>query len=140
MEKAFDKLEELTNGLPAIPKVQDSKIEIEDCGGAVEYPIKGGHCFAHPLFTSPDISVARTFVSAGGILPEHKHDEKEIAVVYSGSVMVRSDDGRNDTILRAGDLLVYEAGVIHYLRALEDTWFISMAVPYSKDYPDDTNN
>jgi len=135
-DSKFKQLEELTNLLPSIPKIEDYKRKIEDCEGMVEYPIKDGTCFSYSLFSSPFISVARTFVSAGGVLPEHKHDEKEIAIVYSGSVMVRSSDDRNGKILKEGDLMVYDPGVVHYLRALEDTWFIAMTIPHSKDYPE----
>ena len=135
MEDTFEKLMKLTGELPFIPKVEDFKTNIHDSGSHVEYPIQGGHCFSVSLFSSPEISVARTFVSAGGILPDHKHDEKEIAIVYSGSIMVRSSDNKNDKIVRAGGLLEYDPGIVHYARALEDTWFIAMTVPHSNDYP-----
>jgi len=133
-DSKFKQLEELTNLLPSIPKIV--KKEVEECEGVVEYPIKDGHCFSYSLFSSPLISVARTFVSAGGVLPEHEHKEKEIAIVYSGSVMVRSDDDRDGKVLKKGDLIQYNPGVVHYLRALEDTWFIAMTIPHSKDYPE----
>lgn len=135
MEGTFEKLEKMTNSLPAVPKIEDFKENLDDCGSVVEYPVKGGHCFSHSLFNSPETSVARTFVSSGAILPEHKHDEKEIIVIYSGSVMVRSDNDQNEKIMTPGDFMIYDPGVIHYARALEDSWFISMAVPHSNDFP-----
>ena len=138
MEDTFEKLMKLTGELPAIPKVEDIKqLVVPGSESHVEYPIEGGHCFSVSLFSSPEISVARTFVSAGGILPDHKHDEKEIAIVYSGAVMVRSNDDQDQDqkIIRTGGFIVYNPGVIHYARALEDTWFVAMTIPHSNDYP-----
>lgn len=135
MDSKFDKLEEMTNQLPAIPKVEQIKQDLDDCGKTVEYPVEGGHCFSHSLFTSEETSVARTFVSAGAILPDHKHDEKEFIIIYSGSVMVRSSDDQNNKVVKPGGIIIYDPGVVHYARALEDSWFISMAVPHSNDFP-----
>ena len=135
MEDSLEKLRFLTKVLPIVPKIAELKMPI-DGPSSVEYPIKDGVCLSYALFSSPDVSVARTFVTAGGIFPEHKHDETEYGLIVSGSAMVRSGDETKETFVGPGDMLIYEPGVVHYARALEDIWFIAMTIPYSKDYPD----
>lgn len=136
MENALEKLRELTDNLPAVPKLGDLMFAL---GGNGDQQIKhkinlpGGYYESYSLFSSPEISVARSFVSSGAEFPEHFHDEKEYGLIYVGRVVVRSEGC--EKILGPGDCIIYEAGVPHYAKALEDTRFIAITIPFSKDYP-----
>lgn len=136
MEDTLERLRDLTDKLPAVPKLGDLVFAL---GGNARTPIEhklklpGGFYKSYCLFSSPEISVARSFVSSGAEFPEHLHDEKEYGLIYAGKVMVRSQG--EERILLPGDCIIYEAGVSHYGKALEDTWFIAITIPFSKDYP-----
>lgn len=136
MENTFEKLIQLTPELPpVIPMLGDLKEDNEVRSKIISYKLEGGTCISYGLFSSSEISVARTFVSAGALFPEHQHDEKEFALIFSGSAMVSIGNGEEFHV-GPGECIVLEPNVPHISRALEDTWFIAITIPYSKDYPD----
>jgi quercetin dioxygenase-like cupin family protein len=132
MENPLERLKSLTPELPPI-NLGDLKGE-QVRSNILRYNIDGGTCISYGLFSSPDISVARTFVSAGSLFPEHQHEEREFALIFSGSAMV-SVNGEKETYLGPGQCIVLEPNIPHVSRALENTWFIAITIPYSKDYP-----
>ena len=132
MEDTLEKLRTLTKELPTIPKLGD--FMGEDRSSVLKYEIPDGICISYALFSSPEISVARTFVTSGSKFPEHQHEETEYALIFSGSAMV-SINNKEERLLKVGEVIVIEPNVPHVSRALEDTWFIAITIPYSKDYP-----
>lgn len=133
MEDTISILRHLTLNLPPVPTLG----EFKHASGYTDYTVYeiiGGVCRSYVLFSSPEISVARTFVSAGGEFPEHLHEETEYALIFSGSAQVRV--GGEEKIVGVGDYIVYDPKTPHWAKALEDTWFIAMTIPYSKDYPE----
>ena len=138
IDVSIEKLEELTMKLPPVPRLGDFKKVMRDFKNDIEkvtYDIKNGDCFSYRLFTAPSISIARTFTSKGGEFPIHRHDEKEYLLVYSGSIKITI--GKEERILNIGDFLFIDKDTPHKAKALEDTWFIAITIPYSKDFPED---
>ncbi len=136
MGSSLAKLKELTDNLPPSPQLGDL---VKLWGGQIGQPhqeikIEDGDYQSFALFNSPEISVARSFVSKGVEFPEHIHNEREYVLIYSGSVMVRQGSEK-ERLLEAGEVMIFEPSTLHYTRTLEDTWFISMTIPFSKDYP-----
>lgn len=138
MEDTLSILRILTANLPPIPTLKEFKLELFDSNDIsqkhVVYDVEGGVCHSYSLFSSPEISVARTFISEGSIFPEHLHEETEYILIFSGSALIRVDG--KEKILRPGKCTVHEPNVPHWAKALEDTWFIAISIPYSKDYPE----
>jgi len=129
----LDKLKILTESLPAIPKLADfKKINVSDPTSSI-YNVEGGTAISYNLLTLPEVCVARTFVSSGSKFPTHNHFEKELLIIYSGSMMMTVGDRK--LIMKEGDCIKLDTEVPHSARALEDTWFIAVSVPYSKDFP-----
>lgn len=133
MTDALEKLRILTDELPAVPKLGDLKNALEGNNGHATYEIVNGVCHSYLLFESPLISVARTFVSAGGEFPEHLHDEAEYALIFSGSALVRVNG--EEKVIGVGECIMLDPKTPHWSQALEDTWFIAITIPRSKDYP-----
>ena len=129
---SFEELKKLTNDLPAIPKLADFMKKQE---GYVEYDVENGTSLSHSLLSQSEISVAKTFVSSGGKFPEHKHDEKQFILIFIGSAVIYVDKKRQ--ILKTGDCMIFKSNVPHRATALEDTWFIVVTIPYSKDLPNE---
>ena len=132
MEDALEKLKMLTDELPAIPKLGDFK-RVGERQPDVHYDIIGGTCFSFALMSTPEISVAKTFVTSGGEFPEHFHEEREFGIIFSGSALVRVNGIERK--LGPGEMVIFEPRVPHWTKALEDTWFIAITIPQSKDYP-----
>ena len=130
----IEDLRKLTEDLPPIPKLEDFKKALEDNGPCVEYEVEGGEAIACSLFSDSRISVAKTQVLAGTKFPEHNHDEKEFIILYSGTITVVSES--EEKVYNVGDVLIFEPQVAHTVTVIEDTEFIAITVPYSKDFPD----
>jgi quercetin dioxygenase-like cupin family protein len=92
-----------------------------------------GESFMIGLHKEKDVAVAREFASMGTKFPEHKHEEIEYLIVYKGQVIIRVDD--NDLILEKGDLLKLEPNQTHKAYFPEDTWFLAITIPASKNWP-----
>ena len=77
------------------------------------------------------VSVAYFNMPEGGVFVNHKHDEFEILIPYKGAIM-DLNSGK-----RAGpkEFLYMNPGEPHRIKAEEDTWAISVAVPSSEGYP-----
>jgi quercetin dioxygenase-like cupin family protein len=130
---SFEELKKLTCDLPAIPKLTDYMKEKQE--GFIEYDVENGTSLSHSLLSQKEISVAKTFISSGGKFPEHNHDEREFILIFVGSIVVYTDEIRS--ILKTGDCMIFEPTIPHRVTALEDTWFIAMTIPYSKDFPNE---
>jgi len=125
----------LTNNLPPVPTLEEFKsVSLDGATDHIIYNIIGGICHSYVLFSSPEISVARTFVSAGGEFPEHLHNETEYVLFFSGSALVRV--GGEERVYKERECVIFDPKTPHWSKALEDTWFIAMTIPYSKDYPE----
>lgn len=92
-----------------------------------------GDSFMIGLHKEKDIAVAREFASAGTKFPVHFHEELEYIIVYKGSVEIGIDNGK--IILNKGDFIRFEEGKTHSAFFLEDTWFLAITIPASKDWP-----
>jgi len=131
----LDHLKKITEDLPAVPRLAD--FVVAKSNSSIEFDVGIGTCISYNLYSQNKVSVARTFVSSGGVLPKHKHLEKEILVVYSGRAIFYLDKEGKKTILNEGDSVEINPETPHRIRALEDTWFIAISVPQSKDFPSD---
>ena len=132
----IDLLREITKTLPSVPELGDFIEHKSDDQNDkhIEYIVDEGKCHSYGLYSSPNISVARTFISKGAAFPEHSHEETEYCLIFLGSAVIRVDD--KERIINAGEWISFEPKIPHWSKALEDTWFIAITIPYSKDYPD----
>jgi len=129
---SLHKLKELTEDLPPVPKLEDFKriVEQKDC---VEYDLLEGVAESCSLYSEDRISVARTKVKKGGEFPLHFHNEKEYIIIYSGSILMKVDG--EEIIYYEGEIVYVDQGIPHTGQALEETEFIAITIPHSKDYP-----
>lgn len=133
MKPDLEHLKKMTEDLPAIPKLAD--FAVAKGRSTTEYDVGAGTCISYNLYSQKKISVARTFVSSGGEFPQHNHIEKEVLVIYSGRILLYIGDEKR--VLNEGDCVELDPEVPHRARALEDTWFVAISVPQSKDFPED---
>jgi quercetin dioxygenase-like cupin family protein len=131
----LDKLKELTNDLPAVPKLNDLVIERDLTNHSIIYDVEDGTSFGFGLLNRPQVSVQELFVSKGTSFPAHLHkEENEWGILYKGEMKVFLGD--KEIILKAGECVHFEKGVIHSSQALTDCWLIAVGVPKIKGFPE----
>ena len=127
LEDNLKKLTELTNNLPDFPNVVGGN-------GFKEYEMECGTCFAWNVFYAESICVTRWFSSYGTKFPTHTHEEKELIIIYKGSLIVTFSDG-TEKKLGMGDTFEVAAGASHSGYFPEDTKFLTIMIPAAEYYP-----
>lgn len=119
------------------PMLDIADIVTRNVEGITEYATERGTSHAIGLFKDPKskVAVARSFISSGGIIPGHAHEEKEIFIVYSGKVCITDLEG--DHLLGVGDVHCIPPNTAHRREALEDSWLITITIPASDSYPEE---
>src|SRR5947209_13976416 len=73
----------------------------------------------HRQFVSTDrVTVARFLLKKGMVVPEHSHENEQIAYVLEGALKFIFRD--REVIVRGGEMLVIPANLPHAATALED--------------------
>jgi quercetin dioxygenase-like cupin family protein len=81
--------------------------------------------------------LAHVYLKKGCIVPFHSHDNEQISYILSG--MLRfwlGEDGDQEVVLRAGEVLVIPSHVRHKAEALEDTVDVDIFTPPRRDWLD----
>jgi quercetin dioxygenase-like cupin family protein len=131
----FEKLKELTDNLPGIPKLVDLVSSDIAANHSIIYNVEEGTSFGFNLLNRPDVSVQELFVSKGTSFPEHVHNkEEEWGLVYKGKMKVVLGD--EEVILTPGSCVHFKKGVVHSSEALSDCWLIAIAIPKIQGYPE----
>jgi quercetin dioxygenase-like cupin family protein len=78
------------------------------------------------------MTLARILLASGAIVPEHAHDNEQIATVISGRLLFRL--GSEETVVGAGQSLVIAGGVPHRVEALEDSVVLDVFSPRREDW------
>lgn len=131
----LDKLKELTNGLPEIPKLKELIGETDSSTHSILYDVEKGTSFGLSLLSRPQVAVQEVVISKGTFFPKHVHEkEREIIIVYKGKLEIIVE-GENNQVLLPGDSIVFEPGKVHSSFALEDTNMITISIPRIEGYP-----
>jgi len=131
----IDKLKQLTEELPVVPKLEDLVESNSLTNHSVIYDVKEGTSFGFGLLSRPEASVMELFVSKGTAWPDHLHeDENEWGILYKGKLKVVIDG--KEIILTPGQCVHFKKEVVHSSEAIEDSWLIAIAVPKLIGYPE----
>jgi len=128
--KKLIELEEITKSLPNFAKMV-AEITV---GETQTFNMDSGTGIQIAMFNDKDIAIARGFFSKGSLCPIHSHSEKEIIIVYEGCMEIRFDDG-SSKILNQYDHISIQPQIGHCGYAVEDTWFVAITLPASKEWP-----
>ena len=128
--KKLEELIEMTEQLPPFALV----IEKTVIGETQTFKMEKGTGIQIGMFNIKNIAIARDFFSKGSLCPVHSHIEREMIIVYEGSLEVRYIDGTT-VVLNKYDHVVISPQVGHCGFALEDTWFLAITLPSSEDWP-----
>lgn len=82
--------------------------------------------------------IARFDLSKGEVVPEHAHHNEQLSYIVSGSLKFVLD-GKDEVIVRAGEVLVIPSNVAHSAETLEDCIAIDVFSPPRQDWIDKTD-
>jgi unsaturated pyranuronate lyase len=78
------------------------------------------------------MTIARLHIRKGGVVPEHKHVNEQVAHVETGAL--KFNVAGVEHVLRAGQSLVLAPMVPHSVEALEDTDVLDTFAPVREDW------
>ena len=87
------------------------------------------------LITGDRSMFAQVLLKKGCIVPKHSHDNEQITFIVEGALKFWiGDDGEQELIVRAGEVLHIPSGVPHKAEALEDTVDYDIFTPPREDW------
>lgn len=131
MTSEINYLKEITEKLPPFPDSIDSNIDGSDCE---TYEMDEGVCFAWNLYWIPQVSVTRWYNDAGSQFPKHHHKEVEVIVVYQGELHIVYENGI-EKVVTQGEHVYHPPDTVHSAHTPVDTYYITVMIPASFDYP-----
>lgn len=93
------------------------------------------------IITGERMMIAHVFLQKGAIVPRHSHDNEQLTYILSGALKFSlGEDGKDERIVRAGEVLVIPSHVPHQAEALEDTLDVDVFAPPRQDWLDGTDD
>ena len=92
------------------------------------------------LVTGDRMMLAQVYLKKGCIVPRHSHENEQITWIVEGALKFWiGDDGKEEIIVRAGEVLHIPSNVPHQAEALEDTLDVDIFSPIRQDWLDHTD-
>jgi quercetin dioxygenase-like cupin family protein len=85
--------------------------------------------------------LAHVYLAKGSIVPRHSHENEQLTYILEGALKFWiGEDGAQELIVRAGEVLVIPSNVPHKAEALEDTLDVDVFNPPRQDWIDGTDD
>jgi len=89
------------------------------------------------LITGERSMLAHVYLRKGCIVPFHSHENEQISYILEGALRFWiGEQGEDEVVLRAGEVLVIPSRVRHKAEALEDTVDVDIFTPPRRDWLD----
>jgi unsaturated pyranuronate lyase len=93
------------------------------------------------LITGDRMMLAHVYLKKGCIVPKHSHENEQFTYILEGALRFWiGDDGGEEVIVRAGEVLHIPSHVPHQAEALEDTLDVDVFDPPRQDWLDKTDS
>jgi len=93
------------------------------------------------LVTGERVMLAQVYLEKGCIVPRHSHENEQITWIVEGALKFWiGEDGAQEVIVRAGEVLHIPSNVPHMAEALEDTLDVDIFSPIRQDWLDHTDS
>jgi quercetin dioxygenase-like cupin family protein len=77
------------------------------------------------------------YLKKGAIVPKHSHENEQITYILEGALRFQiGEDGSDELIVSAGEVLTIPSNVPHMAEALEDTLDVDIFNPPRQDWLD----
>jgi quercetin dioxygenase-like cupin family protein len=85
--------------------------------------------------------LAHVYLAKGSIVPTHSHENEQLTYILEGALRFWiGEDGAQELVVRAGEVLVIPSNVLHKAEALEDTLDVDVFCPPRQDWLDGTDH
>jgi quercetin dioxygenase-like cupin family protein len=93
------------------------------------------------LITGDRMMLAHVYLKRGCIVPKHSHENEQFTYILEGALRFWiGDEGDEEVIVRAGEVLHIPSNVPHRAEALEDTLDVDVFDPPRQDWLDKTDS
>ena len=93
------------------------------------------------LVTGDRMMLAHVYLKKGCIVPKHSHENEQLTYILEGALRFWiGDDGAQELVVAAGEVLHIPSNVPHKAEALEDTLDVDIFSPPRQDWLDKTDS
>jgi quercetin dioxygenase-like cupin family protein len=93
------------------------------------------------VITGDRMMLAHVYLAKGSVVPRHSHENEQLTYILQGALKFWiGEDGAQELIVRAGEVLVIPSNVPHRAEALEDTLDVDVFNPPRQDWIDGTDD
>ncbi len=87
------------------------------------------------LITGDRMMLAHVYLAKGCVVPKHSHDNEQLTYILEGALRFRiGEDGAEEIVVSAGEVLVIPSNVPHSAEALADTLDVDIFSPPRADW------
>jgi len=92
------------------------------------------------LITGDRIMLAHVYLKKGCVVPKHSHENEQLTYILEGALRFRvGEDGAEEIVVRAGEVLHLPSNLPHEAHALEDTLDVDVFSPPREDWLNKTD-
>ena len=92
------------------------------------------------LITGDGMMLAQVFLKKGAIVPQHSHHNEQLTYILEGALHFHiGENGEEEIVVRAGEVLLIPSNVPHMAIALEDTLDVDVFSPPREDWLNGTD-
>ena len=93
------------------------------------------------LVTGDRMMLAHVYLDKGAIVPRHSHEYEQLTYILEGALRFWiGEDGSEEIVVRAGEVLHIPSNVPHKAEALEDTLDVDVFSPPRQDWLNHTDS
>lgn len=93
------------------------------------------------LITGDRMMLAHVFLKKGCVVPKHQHENEQFTYIIEGALkFYLRDDGAEEVVVSAGEVLHIPSNVWHRAEALEDTLDMDIFSPPRADWLNHTDS
>ena len=92
------------------------------------------------LVTGERMMLAHVYLDKGAVVPRHSHHNEQLTYILEGALHFHiGENGEEEVIVRAGEVLLIPSNVPHMAIALEDTLDVDVFSPPREDWLNGTD-
>jgi quercetin dioxygenase-like cupin family protein len=89
------------------------------------------------LITGDRMMLAHVYLKKGCIVPKHSHENEQLTYILEGALKFKiGEDGAEEIVVSAGEVLLIPSKVPHMAEALEETLDVDVFSPPRQDWLD----
>ncbi len=89
------------------------------------------------LITGDRMMLAHVYLKKGCIVPKHSHENEQLTYIIEGALKFKiGDNGAEEIVVSAGEVLLIPSNVPHMAEALEETLDVDVFSPPRQDWLD----